>query len=383
MYADIDNFDPTKYTLDTANLCAMDRWVLSRLNSLIKNVNEKMANYDITTSARLIQDFTDELSNWYVRRGRERYWAGDMTKDKVDAFMTLYTVLESFARLIAPFVPFISESIYQNIVRTVDANAPLSVHMCDCPEVKEELIDKRLEEEMDLVQNIVVLGRAARAAANMKNRQPLAEIFVVADDKLDDEYGQIVCEELNVRTIKCLDDAGELVDYKLKPQLRTCGRKFGPKLNAAKEVIANLNGKEIVAAVKNGPVKITVDGEEFEMNEEDFLVETIQPEGLSTQTDKGITVSLNVVLTDDLIEDGFVREMISKIQNLRKETGLEVVDRIVLTYDGNAKLAEIIEKKKDFIASEVLANEVKAEKSSDMKELSINGETISFKVTKA
>ncbi len=383
MYADIDNFDPTKYTLDTANLCAMDRWVLSRLNSLIKNVNEKMANYDITTSARLIQDFTDELSNWYVRRGRERYWAGDMTKDKVDAFMTLYTVLESFARLIAPFVPFISESIYQNIVRTVDSNAPLSVHMCDCPEVKEELIDKRLEEEMDLVQNIVVLGRAARAAANMKNRQPLAEIFVVADDKLDDEYGQIVCEELNVRTIKCLDDAGELVDYKLKPQLRTCGRKFGPKLNAAKEVIANLNGKEIVAAVKNGPVKITVDGEEFEMNEEDFLVETIQPEGLSTQTDKGITVSLNVVLTDDLIEDGFVREMISKIQNLRKETGLEVVDRIVLTYDGNAKLAEIIEKKKDFIASEVLANEVKAEKSSDMKELSINGETISFKVTKA
>ncbi len=383
MYADIDNFDPTKYTLDTANLCAMDRWVLSRLNSLIKNVNEKMANYDITTSARLIQDFTDELSNWYVRRGRERYWAGDMTKDKVDAFMTLYTVLESFARLIAPFVPFISESIYQNIVRTVDANAPLSVHMCDCPEVKEELIDKRLEEEMDLVQNIVVLGRAARAAANMKNRQPLAEIFVVADDKLDDEYGQIVCEELNVRTIKCLDDAGELVDYKLKPQLRTCGRKFGPKLNAAKEVIANLNGKEIVAAVKNGPVKITVDGEEFEMNEEDFLVETIQPEGLSTQTDKGITVSLNVVLTDDLIEDGFVREMISKIQNLRKETGLEVVDRIVLTYDGNAKLAEIIEKKKDFIASEVLANEVKAEKSSDMKEVSINGEMISFKVTKA
>ncbi|MBO7425936.1 MAG: isoleucine--tRNA ligase [Clostridiales bacterium] len=383
MYADIDNFDPTKYTLDTKNLCAMDRWVLSRLNTLIKNVNEEMAGYDITTAARLIQDFTDELSNWYVRRGRERYWGGEMTKDKVDAFMTLYTVLDEFTRLIAPFVPFISESIYQNIVRTVNPDAPLSIHMCDCPEVKEELIDKNLEEEMDLVQNIVVLGRAARAQANMKNRQPLSEIFVVADKKLDEEYGQIVCEELNVRTIKCLEDAGELVDYKLKPQLRTCGRKFGPKLNAAKEVIANLNGKEIVSKVKEGPVTITVDGEDFEMNEEDFLVETIQPEGLSTQEDKGITVSLNIVLTDDLIEDGFVREMISKIQTQRKETGLEVVDRIVLSYSGNAKLAEIIEKKKEFIASEVLAAEIKEGEGSNMKEWSINGEKVFFNVEKA
>jgi len=217
----------------------------------------------------------------------------------------------------------------------------------------------------------------------MKNRQPLSEIFVVSDMKLDEEYGQIVCEELNVRTIKCLEDAGELVDYKLKPQLRTCGRKFGPKLNAAKEVIANLNGKEIVSKVKEGPVTITVDGEDFEMNEEDFLVETVQPEGLSTQEDKGITVSLNIVLTDDLIEDGFVREMISKIQTQRKETGLEVVDRIILSYSGNDKLKDIIEKKKEFIASEVLASEIKEGEGSNMKEWSINGENIFFNVEKA
>ena len=383
MYADIDNFDPTKYTLDTKNLCVMDKWVLSRLNSLIRDVDDKMASYDITASARMIQDFTDELSNWYVRRCRDRFWAGDMNKDKVDAFMTLYTVLDSFCKLVAPFVPFITESIYQNITRTVNKNAPLSVHMCDCPKADESLIDSELEKKMTLIQNVVALGNAARNASGIKIRQPLSDVYVVADSDLNDEYGAIVCGELNVKNIKFMADASELVDYKLKPQLRTCGRKFGAKLNAAKEVIANLNGKEILSALKNGPVKITVDGEEFEMNEEDFIAETVQPEGLSTQVDKGITVALNIKLTDELIEDGFVREMISKLQNLRKDSGLKVTDRINLTYSGNDKLSEIIEKRKDDIAAVVLASSIAAAPSEAGSETSVNGEKIFFKLTKA
>ena len=386
MYADIDNFDPTKHTLDKANLCAMDRWILSRLNTLIKTVDNKLATYDITTAARMIQDFTDELSNWYVRRGRERYWAGDMNKDKIDAFMTLYTVLENLTRLCAPFVPFVTESVYQNLVRSVDANAPESVHLCSFPVADESMIDTELETEMELVRNIVELGRAARNAANIKNRQPVSDIYVVSETKLDEEYQNIVLDELNIKNIVVLADASSLVDYKFKPQLRTCGRKFGPKLNAAKEVIAALPGKETMAAMKAGPVKITVEGEEFEMTEEDFLVETVQPEGLSTQTDKGITVSLNTVLTEELIEEGLVREIISKIQNQRKETdGLQVTDRISLVYSGNEKLASVIEKNKDSIASEVLATSVASGNGSEdgVREWNVNGETIAFAIKKA
>lgn len=383
MYAEIDKFDPKQYTLDVKSLCAMDRWILSRLQTLIKNVDSKMNGYDITGAARIITTFTDELSNWYVRRCRDRFWAGDMTKDKSDAFMTLYTVLESFTRLCAPFVPFVTESIYQNLVKSVDANAPLSVHMCDYPVCDESLIDTKLEEEMSLIQDIVVLGRAARSAAAIKNRQPVADIFVVSDRTLDDEYAGIVCDELNVRKITCLTDASELVDFSFKPQLKTCGRKFGAKLNSAKEVIAALPGKETVKKLKAGPITITVDGQDFELNEEDLLVETIQPEGLSTQTDKDLTVSISTVLTEDLIEDGLVREMISKIQTQRKDTGLEVTDRINLCYYGNDKLAEIIEKKKDFIASEVLASSITASKKDNSKEWDINSEKIFIFVEKA
>ncbi|MCQ2529473.1 MAG: isoleucine--tRNA ligase [Saccharofermentans sp.] len=384
MYAEIDQFDPTKYTLDTKNLCAMDRWVLSKLNTLIKAVDEKMTAYDIFSSARLIHDFTNELSNWYVRRCRERFWAGDMNKDKVDAFMTLYTVLEQFSRLCAPFIPFVTESIYQNIVKSVDANAPESIHLCDYPVADESLIDSELEKEMDLVQKIVELGRAARNASNMKNRQPLSDIFVVADTKLDEEYQSIVLEELNIRKISLLEDASSLVDYKFKPQLRTCGRKFGPKLNAAKEVIANLPGKETMAALDSGSIKITVDGEEFEMTKEDFIVENVQLEGLSTQANNGITVSIDIKLTDELIEAGNVREIISKVQNMRKDTaGLEVTDRIVLTYANNDKIAAIIEKNKEYIASEVLAVEINAGSCENGKENNINGEKVMLSIAKA
>jgi isoleucyl-tRNA synthetase len=383
MYAQIDQFDPTKCSYDMKNLCAMDRWIISRLQSLIKSVDEKMSTYDITGSARIITDFTDELSNWYVRRCRERFWAGDMTKDKTDAFMTLYTVLESFTRLCAPFVPFVTESVYQNLVRTVNPNAPESVHMTDYPVCDESLIDNKLEEEMTLVQEIVVLGRAARSSASIKNRQPVSDIYVVSNRTLGDEYAQIVCDELNVRKISCMADASGLVDFVFKPQLRTCGRKFGSKLNYAKEVIASLPGKETVNKLKNGSITITVDGQEFELSSEDLLVETVQPEGLSTQSDKDLTVSINTVLTQDLIEDGLVREMISKIQTQRKETGLEVTDRINLYYSGNSKLGEVIFKNSDFIASETLAVSINEEDKSSSKEWDINSEKIYFFVEKA
>ena len=383
MYADIDNFDPNKYTLDTANLNVMDKWVLSKLNSLVADVNAKMDAYDISAAARMIQDFTDELSNWYVRLNRDRFWAGEMNKDKIDAFMTLYTALETLTRLAAPFGPFVTEQVYQNIVRSVNADAPESVHLCEYPVADTSLINKEIEKEMALAAKVVELGRAARNASSMKNRQPLSEIYVVADYELTDEYKNIVLNELNIRSYKAVKDASALMDFSFKPQLRTCGRKFGKLLNAAKDVIAALPGKETMKALEEGPVTITVEGENFEMTKDDFIVETVQPEGLSTQEDGGITASINTVLTEDLIIDGFVREMISKIQTQRKEAGLEVVDRIILTYEGNEKLASIIAQKKDFIASEVLATDIVEGKDGFTKEWDVNGEKITFGVKKA
>ena len=383
MYADIDNFDPNKYTLDTANLNVMDKWVLSKLNSLVADVRAKMDGYDISAAARMIQDFTEELSNWYVRLNRERFWAGEMDKDKTDAFMTLYTALETLTRLAAPFVPFITEQVYQNIVRSVNPDAPDSVHLCEYPVADASLINEKVEKEMDLTAQIVALGRAARNASAIKNRQPLSDVYVVADFELDDEYKNIVLGELNIRNYEVVKDASTLMDFSFKPQLRTCGRKFGPKLNAAKEVIAALPGKETMAKIEEGAITLTVDGEDFEMTKEDFIIETVQPEGLSTQEYNGITVSLNTKLTDDLIVDGFVREMISKIQTQRKEAGLEVVDRIILSYEGNEKLASIITDKKDYIASEVLATDIVAGNDGFAKEWDVNGEKITFYVKKA
>ncbi|MBR6488697.1 MAG: class I tRNA ligase family protein, partial [Clostridiales bacterium] len=298
-------------------------------------------------------------------------------------YMTLYTVLDNLTRLCAPFVPFMTEEIYQNIVRSVDANAPESVHLAKYPVADESLIDTKLEDEMELVQEIVTLGHSCRESASLKNRQPLSLIYVVSDRTLDDEYKSIVLDELNIREMEVLTDASKLVDYTFKPQLRTCGKKFGKNLNAAKEVIANLPGKETYNALKAGSVKITVEGEEYEMTEEDFLIETTQPEGFSTQNSGDLTVSISTVLTEDLIEDGFVREMISKIQTQRKETGLEVTDRIVLKYTGNEKLGAVIEKKKDFLASEVLATEITAGEGENAKEWNVNGEKITFSIVKA
>lgn len=376
MYANIDGFDPAAYKLDRDLLPAMDRWVLSRMHTLIAQIDEKMNAYDITGSSRLMQDFVDELSNWYVRRNRERYWGKDMTQDKINAYMTLYTVLENFIRVAAPFVPFITESIYQNLVRSSFPDAPISVHLCDYPVSDRSWVDAESEEQMDIAQHIVFMGRACRNIAAIKNRQPLSKLYVVAPKNLSDEYAEIIKDELNIRELVYLTDAAELMDYRFKPQLRTLGKKLGSKLNAAKDMIAALPGRETMNALRDkGSITITVDGEDVVLDTEDLLVENIQPEGLSTQTDRDYTVSLDTMLTDELIEDGFVREIVSKVQTQRKESGFEVTDRIRLLYSGNERIAQIIAANKDFIADEVLAASVLEGEGNNPREWDINGET--------
>ena len=343
-----------------------------------------MQSYDITGASRLMEGFVDELSNWYVRRGRERYWGPEMTQDKVNAFMTLYTALEHFSRLAAPFIPFMTESIYQNIVRSVNADAPLSIHMCDYPVAKKEWILPELERDMDDVEKIVALGRSCRQAANLKNRQPLSKLYAVCEDELPAEYQTIIKEELNVHEVLFLKDASSLLDYKFKPQLRTLGRKLGAKLNAAKEVISNLPGKDTMAALeKDGKINIEVDGETFELLTEDLLVENVQPEGLSTQSDKGFTVSLDTKLDDALIEEGFVREIVSKIQNQRKSSGFEVTDRIEVLYSCDEKMKAIFTKYASSIAEDVLATSISEGSSESSKEWDINGEKVSLDLKKA
>jgi len=333
-----------------------------------------MTAYDITGSSRLMEFFVDELSNWYVRRGRDRYWGSEMTDDKRSAYMTLYTVLEQFVRLAAPFVPFITESIYQNLVRSSHKNAPLSVHMCDFPVSDASYIDDELEKMMDTAQQIVYLGRACRNQAALKNRQPLSKLFAVSPNGLPEEYLDIIRDELNVRKIVFLNDASELLDYSIKPQLRTLGKRMGAKMGAARDIICALPGKATVAELEcNGCVSVTVDGEVFELGKEDLLIETVQPEGLSTQSEHDFTVSLDTTLTEELIEEGFVREIVSKVQTHRKESGYDVTDRIILHYSGNDEIARIIERNKEFIASEVLATDVSEGIEGDSKEWDING----------
>lgn len=374
MYADIDGFDPNQYTMDFRTLPAMDRWILSRLNTLIAQVDTRMTAYDITGSSRLMEGFVDELSNWYVRRCRERYWGSEMSDDKKNAYMTLYTVLETFSRLAAPFVPFITEAIYQNLVRSTNSDGPISIHMCDYPVSDLSRIDKDLEEKMEAAQRIVFLGRACRNNAAIKNRQPLSKLFAVAPEKLPEEFCEIIKEELNVREIEFLENANDLVDYSFKPQLRTLGKKLGAKLNAARELISALPGKETIRVLEeSGSVSITVDGESFSLEKDDLIIDTVQPEGLSTQTEKEYTVSLCTVLTDDLIEDGFVREIISKVQTQRKESGFEVTDRIILRYSGNDKIGGIICANREFIAAEVLASDIMEGTGEHSHEWNING----------
>ena len=383
LYADIDNFDPTKYELEYDKLSQMDKWVLSKLNSLVKYVDENMTEYRITESARAIQDFTDELSNWYVRRSRDRFWAKGMEQDKINAYMTLYTTLVTLSKVCAPFVPFMTEQIYQNLVVGFDKEAPESIHLCDFPVANEDYIDAKLEQNMDLVLDIVTLGRTCRNVSGMKNRQVLSKAYVGTKRHLDEGYYYIIKEELNVKEVEFTEDAGKFVSYNVKPNLKTCGPKFGKDLQKLRTYLNETDGTAFVAELKaNNKVVIELDGTKYELLEEDMLIETSKSEKYVSAQDGDITVVLDVELNDALIEEGFVREYISKIQNLRKDSGFEVQNHIEMYYSGNSKLAEIIEKNKEQIADETLADKVEESTKEEATELDINGEKINVKLVR-
>ena len=384
LYANIDEFDATKYTLDYDKLSVMDKWLLSRLNSTVKEVDENLAAYRIPETAKALQSFVDEMSNWYVRRCRERFWAKGMEQDKINAYMTLYTALVTISKAAAPMIPFMTEDIYRNLVCTLDASAPESVHLCDFPEVNEAHIDKKLEEDMETVLEAVVIGRACRNTANIKNRQPIGKMYVKADAELSEFYMDIIKDELNVKEAVLTQDVSELTTYSFKPQLKTLGRRFGKQINAVKEILAGLDGQKAMAELnEKGNLTITVDGNEEVLEKDDLLIAAAQMEGYISDTDRGITVVLDTNLTPELIEEGFVREVISKIQTMRKDAGFEVMDHIRVSMQDNEKIAGIVQKNEEQIKSEVLANETKYDGAVGFtKEWNINGEKVTFGVEK-
>lgn len=358
MYAEIDGFNPREHQFDEATLTVMDRWILSRLQSLILKVDHSLDQYDITTGGRALTDFTDELSNWYVRRNRERYWAGDMTQDKINAYLTLYTVLENVIRLAAPFVPFVTESIYQNLVRSIDPTAKESVHLCAYPGADNDRIDKALEAQMEDLLQVVVLGRAARNTSAVKNRQPLSEMFV-SGLSMNEDFTALALDELNVKACHFITDASELEDYGFKPQLKTLGRRFGKTLPALGELLKNLDGRAAMHELKNsGKLLVELGGETHELAEEDLLIERRQAEGLASASDRGVTVALNLKLSAALLEEGLMRELVSKIQTMRKDTDFNVVDRIVVAYKAEAELQAVFLAQAERIKAEVLAAEL-------------------------
>ena len=382
LYANIDEFDATKYTLDYDKLPVMDKWLLSRLNTTIREVDTNLDNYRIPEAGRALDDFVDELSNWYVRRGRERFWAKGMEQDKINAYMTLYTALVTIAKTAAPMIPFMSEQIYRNLVCSIDKNAPISVHLCDFPEVDEKMIDTELEKNMDAVLKTVVMGRACRNASAIKNRQPIANMFVKADFTLNEFYKEIIEDELNVKEVTFTDDVSELTTYNFKPQLKTVGPKYGKQLGGIKEYLSNVDGNKAMAELKaNGAIKFDVAGTEVSLAEEDLLIEMTQKEGYVTEADNYVTVVLDTNLTDELLEEGCVNEIISKLQTMRKDSGFEVMDRIKVYVDGNDKIAEIVKKNEASIAGKVLANEVLYNATTALsKEWNINGEKVTLGV---
>ncbi|MCM1289762.1 MAG: isoleucine--tRNA ligase [Corallococcus sp.] len=387
LYADIDDFDPSKYDLKKCKLTLMDKWILSEVNQLVKTVDEGLSRYEITETARAVEKFTDMLSNWYVRRSRERYWGSEWTADKQAAYMTLYTVLDTLVKVAAPFVPFITESIYQNITANFFADAPKSVHLCSYPKADEKRINKRLNSAMEKVLDIVVLGRSARNAANIKNRQPLSKMYVATKGDFDEEMTEIVKNELNVKEVVMVEDAGGFADYEVKPQMRTLGPKYGKLLIKIREHLANLGAKarEVVDAVKNGGKhSFDIDGEEVVVEEQDLLVSSRNKDGYSVVSDCGDTVALDVTLTDDLIEEGIVREIVSKIQTMRKECNFVVTDHIIVGYDADERLAKIFANNVAEIAGGTLANAVVAAKDGAFaKEWDLNGEIFTLYLTKA
>lgn len=383
LYANIDNFNPMDYKLEYNKLAPMDKWILSKLNSLVKFVDKSLENYKITESARAMADFVDELSNWYVRRSRERFWGKDMPQDKVNAYMTLYTVLTTMAKLSAPFTPFMAESIYQNLVVNVNKNAPKSVHLCNFPVANDDMIDDKLEVNMELVLSIVVAGRVARNTSGIKNRQPIGNMYVQSDRKLDAEYFDIILDELNVKNMEFVDDASKFTSYSFKPQLRTLGRKYGKLVPAIGEYLKNGDGNALMNELNaNGVIKFNIDGTDVELGEEDVLTETAQADGFVAESDKTTTVVLSTTLTPELIEEGFVRELVSKIQTMRKDSGFEVLDRIKVYYSGNDTIAKVFADNKDSIATDVLADDICEGTSDISKEWNINGEKVVLSVEK-
>ena len=384
LYADIDNFDPTKYELNYDQLPVMDKWLLSRLNTTVQAVDNDLANYKIPEAARALQEFVDEMSNWYVRRSRERFWAKGMEQDKINAYMTLYHALVTIAKTAAPMIPFMTEDIYQNLVRSVDKDAPESIHLCDFPTVNEAWIDKDLEADMKELLEIVVLGRACRNTANIKNRQPIGTMYVKAEKKMSEFYTDIIADELNVKEVKFADDVESFISYSFKPQLRTVGPKYGKLLGGIRQALTDINGTAAMNELRtNGVLKLDINGNDVELTEEDLLIETAQTEGYVSESDGGTSVVLDTNLTPELIEEGFVREIISKIQTMRKEAGFEVMDKIVVYAHGNDKIQDVMKAHEDEIKSEVLADEmVLGETDGYVKEWNINKEAVTMGVKK-
>ena len=382
LYANIDQFDATRYTLDYDKLSVMDKWLLSKLNSTVKAVDENLAAYRIPETARALEDFVDELSNWYVRRSRERFWGKGMPQDKVNAYMTLYTALVTVAKIAAPMIPFMTEDIYRNLVCTNDPTAPISVHLCDFPAVQEQYIDKALETRMDDVINIVVLGRAARNGANCKNRQPLSKMYVQMADELVPEDAAIIADELNIHTVERIGDASAFMSYVFKPQLKTVGPKYGKQLGAIREALAALDGNAAKAELDVAGVLTLLDGT-VKLAPEDLLIETAQTEGYYTVSDKGITVAIDTRLTPELIEEGFEREIVSKLQTMRKEAGFEVTDTIRVYVSGNERVQTILEQNRDSILHDVMGVALTVGQSGGYaKEWELNGETVTLGVEK-
>ena len=384
LYADIDNFDPTKYELNYDQLPVMDKWLLSRLNTTVQAVDNDLANYKIPEAARALQEFVDEMSNWYVRRSRERFWAKGMEQDKINAYMTLYHALVTIAKTAAPMIPFMTEDIYQNLVRSVDKDAPESIHLCDFPTVNEAWIDKDLEADMKELLEIVVLGRACRNTANIKNRQPIGTMYVKAEKKMSEFYTDIIADELNVKEVKFADDVESFISYSFKPQLRTVGPKYGKLLGGIRQALTDINGTAAMNELRtNGVLKLDINGNDVELTEEDLLIETAQTEGYVSESDGETSVVLDTNLTPELIEEGFVREIISKIQTMRKEAGFEVMDKIKVYAHGNDKIQDVMKAHEDEIKSEVLADEmVLGETDGYVKEWNINKEAVTMGVKK-
>ena len=382
LYANIDNFDATKYTLDYDKLSVMDKWILSRLNTTVKTVDEYLENYKITETSRVLQSFVDDLSNWYVRRSRTRFWVKDMPQDKINAYMTLYTALVTICKAAAPMIPFMTEDIYQNLVKSLDNDAPESIHLCDFPAYDESMIDAKLEDSMKEVLDIVVLGRACRNTANIKNRQPIGKMYVKADTELDEFYKEIIEDELNIKNVEFTKDVSAFTSYTFKPQLKTLGRRFGKNIGEVKNILAEIDGNAAMAELNStGVLKIKVDGIDEDLEREDLLIESAQCEGYVSDSDYGITVALETTLSEELIEEGFVREIISKIQTMRKDSDFEVMDHIRIYESGCEKLKGIMEKNAETIKDETLADEIVFDADyANSKEWNINGESVKLGV---